>query len=257
MSSGHPLQIRMPNRSSQIALFDLDGTLSLPRQQCGREMLSFLAELRKVALVGIVSGSDLVKINEQLGCSAFQVADYVFSENGVQGFLDGQPIISKSISKELGEDALKELINFVLHYIADLDIPIKRGTFVEYRKGMLNFSPIGRNCSLEERLAFFEMDKREGVRTKMAEILTKKFADRLNLQFSIGGQISIDCFVKGWDKRFCLQHFNPQTTKIHFFGDRTEPGGNDYEIYTDERTMGHTVVSPEDTIAQCKTIFKL
>lgn len=34
-----------------------------------------------------------------------------------------------------GEDKLKVFINFVLHYIADLDIPIKRGTFVEFRNG--------------------------------------------------------------------------------------------------------------------------
>ena len=36
-----------------------------------------------------------------------------------------------------GEDRLKQFINFVLHYIADLDIPIKRGTFIEFRNGML------------------------------------------------------------------------------------------------------------------------
>jgi phosphomannomutase len=41
----------------------------------------------------------------------------------------------------------QKLINFCLHYMADLDIPIKRGTFVEFRNGMLNVSPIGRNCS--------------------------------------------------------------------------------------------------------------
>lgn len=47
----------------------------------------------------------------------------------------------------------QEFINFVLHYIADLDIPIKRGTFIEFRNGMLNVSPIGRNCRCGWRLA--------------------------------------------------------------------------------------------------------
>lgn len=42
------------------------------------------------------------------------------------------------------EGQLKRLISFILHYIADLDIPIKRGTFIEFRTGMLNVSPIGR-----------------------------------------------------------------------------------------------------------------
>ena len=52
----------------------------------------------------------------------------------------------------------------MLHYIADLDIPIKRGTFIEFRNGMLNISPIGRNCSQEERDEFERYDKGAGVR---------------------------------------------------------------------------------------------
>jgi hypothetical protein len=34
-----------------------------------------------------------------------------------------------------GEDKLKKLLNFLLIYIANLDIPIKRGTFIEFRNG--------------------------------------------------------------------------------------------------------------------------
>jgi phosphomannomutase len=32
-------------------------------------------------------------------------------------------------------------------------------------------------------------------------------------------------------------------------------GGNDYEIFTSERTIGHTVTSPEDTRSQCTALF--
>ncbi len=65
----------------------------------------------------------------------------------------------------MGEDNLKKLINFSLKYIANLDIPIKRGTFLEYRNGMMNISPIGRNCSKDERNAFEEYDKTANIRT--------------------------------------------------------------------------------------------
>ena len=34
-----------------------------------------------------------------------------------------------------------------------------RGTFIEFRSGMLNVSPIGRNCSQEERDDFEKYDK--------------------------------------------------------------------------------------------------
>jgi len=37
---------------------------------------------------------------------------------------------------------------------------------------------------------------------------------------------------------------------IHFFGDKTAAGGNDHEIFSDDRTVGHTVTSPNDTQQQ-------
>ena len=70
----------------------------------------------------------------------------------------------QSLKKHLGEAKLKELINFILHYIADLDIPIKRGTFIEFRNGMLNVSCIGRNCSQEERDEYEQYDLKNGIR---------------------------------------------------------------------------------------------
>lgn len=88
--------------------------------------------------------------------------DYAFAENGLTAYKMGQVLPSQSFIKWLGEDKYKPLVNFILHYIADLDIPIKRsvrpfcgfssnvpysGTFVEFRNGMINVSPIGRNAS--------------------------------------------------------------------------------------------------------------
>lgn len=35
----------------------------------------------------------------------------------------------------------------------------------------------------------------------------------------------------------------------------TAQGGNDYEIYESELTIGHTVTSPEDTRKQCTELF--
>ena len=36
---------------------------------------------------------------------------------------------------------------------------LSRGTFVEFRSGLINISPIGRNCSREERNEFEKYDK--------------------------------------------------------------------------------------------------
>ena len=139
-------------------------------------------------------------------------------------------------------------MNYVLHYIADLDIPIKRGTFIEFRNGMLNVSPIGRNCSQEERDEFEIYDKKHGIRETLVKVLKERF-DEYDLTYSIGGQISFDVFPRGWDKTYCLQYvLKDGFDTIHFFGDKTYPGGNDYEIFSSEQTIGHTVTSPEDTM---------
>lgn len=236
-----------------IALFDVDGTLTVPRNVISQKMLEFMKELRKVVTVGVVGGSDLCKISEQLGKSVISDYDYVFAENGLVAYKNGELVGTQSLKSLLGNDKLKEFINFTLHYIADLDIPIKRGTFIEFRSGMLNVSPIGRNCSQEERDEFEKYDKVHNVRSKMVAILREKFA-HLNLTFSIGGQISFDVFPQGWDKTYCLRYLD-NFQEIHFFGDKTYKGGNDHEIYESERTVGHTVSSPEDTAEQCRSLF--
>ena len=93
-----------------------------------------------------------------------ELFDYTFSENGLMAHKGTELLAVQSLKDFLGEERIQEFINYVLHYIADLKIPVKRGTFIEFRNGMLNVSPIGRNCSQEERDAFEEYDKTANVR---------------------------------------------------------------------------------------------
>jgi phosphomannomutase len=222
------------------------------------EVIRFLADLRGKITIGFVGGSDLKKQLEQLGPNVLDMFDYCFSENGLTAYKDGQLIGQQSFAKFLGEENLTRVLDWTLHYLSTIKIPVKRGTFIEFRAGMLNISPIGRNCSQEERDAFEKYDETAGVRKAMVAAMKAEFAD-LGLTFSIGGQISFDVFPSGWDKRFCLQFVTPPTVpgfdEIHFFGDKTMVGGNDLEIFEDPRTIGHTVTSPEDTMQQCKDIF--
>lgn len=177
---------------------------------------------------------------------------------------NGEALPSNSFIRWIGEDQYKDLVNFCLHYVADLDIPIKRGTFVEFRNGMINVSPIGRNATAAERDQYEAYDKEHKVRERFVEKLRERFA-HLGLTFSIGGQISFDVFPAGWDKTYCLQHLENEAKKtggiayttVHFFGDKTFKGGNDYEIYSDPRTQGHTVSGPEDTMEQLQKLFDL
>ncbi|KAI0466962.1 eukaryotic phosphomannomutase [Xylaria cf. heliscus] len=248
-----------------IVLFDVDGTLSPARRSATPEVLATLAALRQKVAIGYVGGSDLSKQQEQLGSADRPVTtmfDFSFSENGLTAWKLGQELPSTSFIQWIGEAQYKELVNFILHYIADLDIPVKRGTFVEFRNGMINVSPIGRNANLQERLAFEKYDLEHGVRPAFIEKLKERFQN-LDLTYSIGGQLSFDVFPTGWDKTYCLRHLEAEAKKpggieyktIHFFGDKTFKGGNDWEIYTDERVTGHSVKDPDDTRRILKELF--
>ncbi|CAE6421129.1 unnamed protein product [Rhizoctonia solani] len=233
----------------KLVLFDVDGTLSLARQSATQEMMDLLREVRKKVVIGFVGGSDFVKISEQLtvgGVKAIDAFDYGFAENGLIAYRTGKQLASQSFIGWVGEEKYKKLVNFILHYVADIDIPIKRGTFVEFRNGMINVSPIGRNATAY---------RVHGIRKKFVDTLKEKFAD-YGLTFSIGGQISFDVFPTGWDKTYALRYVeNEGFEEIHFFGDKTYEGGNDYEIYSDPRTVGHSVTSPEETMRILRELF--
>ncbi|XP_072337382.1 phosphomannomutase 2 [Scyliorhinus torazame] len=238
-----------------LCLFDVDGTLTEARQKITPDMAEFTERLREKVKVGVVGGSDFAKIKEQLGDEVVSSFDYVFAENGLVAYKAGKFLAKQSIQSCVGEEVLQDLINYCLNYMAKIKLPKKRGTFIEFRNGMLNISPIGRNCSQEERIEFFELDKKEKIRENFVADLRREFAGRF-LTFSIGGQISFDVFPEGWDKRYCLGLLESDNYKtIHFFGDKTSPGGNDYEIFSDARTIGHSVTSPDDTRRICDELF--
>ncbi|KAJ2963144.1 hypothetical protein NQZ79_g1892 [Umbelopsis isabellina] len=240
-----------------ICLFDVDGTLSPARLSMSDEMRALLQKLRKEVVIGFVGGSDFSKQYEQLGPTVLEDFDYCFSENGLTAYRLGKPLASQSFIKWIGDEEYNKLVNYILRYIADMDIPKKRdsGTFIEFRNGMINVSPIGRNCSQEERIEFNKLDETKGYRTKFVQDLRANFS-HLDLTFSIGGQISFDVFPTGWDKTYCLRHIKDEGFKnVHFFGDKTYEGGNDYEIYSHPEVIGHSVKDPQETMKTLNELF--
>jgi len=141
------------------------------------EMMQFMMSLSEKITVGIVGGSDLPKQEEQLGEGIAKVFPYNFSQNGLVAYKNGELQEIQTISKHLGEDNIRRIVNWTLKYLADIDIPVKRGTFIEFRSGMMNISPIGRNCSREERNDYEKFDLERNIRKNMVAAMKKEFAD--------------------------------------------------------------------------------
>jgi phosphomannomutase len=143
-------------------------------------MLALLSALRQKVAIGYVGGSDLKKQQEQLGSDSINVTslfDFCFPENGLGAFRLGEPLASASFIGWLGEEKYKTLAKFCLKYIAELDLPVMRGTFVEFRNGMINVSPVGRNASNDERAQYEKFDLEHNIRKKFVEALKAEFPD--------------------------------------------------------------------------------
>ena len=249
-----------------LILFDVDGTLTESRRTVKDNMLDTLKKLKDIENlhIGIVGGSNLEKQKEQLHEENLKLFKWVFSENGLVAFKDNEQFHSQNIREKLGDKAFVNLINSSLFHLSNINIPIKTGTFIETRTGMINLCPIGRICTQEERNEFNAQDNEHHYRENLVNKLKSTWVEYqktnpevCNLTFSIGGQISIDVFPEGWDKTYCLQFVEDKYERILFFGDKTDKGGNDYEIYSSNKTESYKVINPEDTIEKLTKLFNL
>ena len=260
-----------------LILFDVDGTLAVPAQKADAAIVDMFRRLRERGyLVGIVGAGDFEKQEGQLGGPGLRRRlDFCFSENGVHAFRGEQLLHCKSIVEQLGEARWRQFedgLNALLARVAsEAEVLLQqaagpsarlgaRGTFLERRMCTCNVCVIGRTPALSkaERAAFDAVDKQAGLRARVLEELMRTYGPTTPyaLNFSIGGQIGIDCAPCGWDKTFCMQ-FLPEAefSTIHFFGDKTEPGGGDHELYEHPRTIGHAVSSPEHTLQLVESLF--
>lgn len=128
-------------REEILLLFDVDNTLTLPRSVVDVEFEKFLYDkIKPLAKIAIVTGANIEKMYEQLnGKKILNEFDYIFPENGIVHIEDGIEVQKSSFSEKIGEEILTKFINFTLRYIADLELPFKRGTFIEYRNGKIKF----------------------------------------------------------------------------------------------------------------------
>lgn len=241
---------------NKLLLFDVDGTLTIPRNKIKSNIIDFLILLSSLPNItlGIISGSDYQKIKEQLGENVLNLFDYICTENGLVSFYKNKIIHSNSIIKEIGDFKYNLLINDIFLLMSKINLPIKRGNFIELRTGMINISPIGRSCTQQERDDFYQLDLQYQYRKFLVDNLK---INHPYLEFVIGGQISIDIFPIGWNKTYCLNIIDYNKYNIYFIGDRMEVGGNDYELSKCDKIIPINVLNPNDMVSKIKHLLNL
>ena len=87
-----------------LALFDVDQTLTIARSEISKNMKETLKAMTNKGIhFGIVSGSDLPKITEQLNEEIVKNAHWCFAQNGLQAFKNGTKFSEQSFESHIGK----------------------------------------------------------------------------------------------------------------------------------------------------------
>tara|TARA_R110002124_G_scaffold77130_3_gene206473 strand:+ start:1666 stop:2397 length:732 start_codon:yes stop_codon:yes gene_type:complete len=209
----------------RIFVFDIDGTLTPARQKMTDKFYSFFSHFCRKNEIYLVTGSDYNKILQQVPEDILDFAAGVFTCSGNQYWEKGTLIHEKEFIVP------EKLLSFLGQKIKYSNSPTKTGNHIEIRSGMVNFSTVGRNCTQEQRENYYYWDGEHGERKLLKERIMYMFPE---LDCAIGGQISIDIYPMGCDKSQAISYIKEKhdNTPITFFGDRLEPGGNDFPVYS-------------------------
>lgn len=253
-----------------IVLFDMDCTLTPARKSIESDMISKLTELLTKTKVGIVTGSGLNYLQQQMsrlwdGINTPNLDNLIlYPCNGTQRWewqnnkWENTHVVD--MFDEVGVAAWMNLITSVLGLqnkcVNDATM-LKNfpamGHFTSNRVSLLNWCPIGRDSNHDIRARFEALDAENNIRVRL-----KKDLDRMiegnseskgKFKTALGGKTSIDIYPVGWDKSYVLRFHDAKDT--WFVGDRCFPGGNDYELYLRVNEDGHgayETTGPDNTI---------
>jgi len=229
-------------------IFDIDGTLTKPRQKMTEDLRLEFSKLMTDKKYYLATGSDIQKVYDQLprdiidkSSGLFACLGNVFYEPLNENALKRTYIIEHKWDSNLLMDCEK--------FVRNRSYPHKFGRHIEKRPGMMNVSCVGRGANLEEREAYFLWDKEEKQRELFVKFINETFE---NYEASIGGVISVDICPKGKNKSQILDHIEGD---VIFFGDKISYGNDkplSDRIKEDSRGTSIEVETPDDLLEQIK-----
>jgi hydroxymethylpyrimidine pyrophosphatase-like HAD family hydrolase len=235
-------------------VFDIDNTLTPPREALDREMARRLGELARP--FALAAGSDLGLLMSQffepLHAHGYRGEFDAFICNGASRYrcrsgaeLSVTPVDEFSLERHLGKQRFAALSALLDEMLADprfalpASVPIVGPRLVD-RQAMINIAPSGRQRGAlsaearESREQFVRFDESTGYRARLMPVLRAALDERLpgnDLLLTLGGQTSFDLVVRGRDKSFAVRSLLAEgATHVTYVGDALFPGGNDAAV---------------------------
>ena len=204
-------------------IFDVDGTLTPSRGFIDEEFLKWFLDFVSKEKVYLATGSDAPKTIEQIGEELFNKVEKVYN-------CSGNSVWKKGINIYNNKWTLPTLpFKFLEQKLSQSEFKLRTGTHFDARPGLLNYSIIGRGCDKEQRKEYVEYDERTKERWVIAREFNELFLESENIVAQVAGETGLDIMPIGKGKQQILENFQIDDIII-FFGDKTKPGGNDYDI---------------------------
>ena len=259
-----------------LLLFDVDGTIAESSKKITHKTKNMISSLMKIGIhVGIVGGGKMDKIIDQLdgltihhyfsecGCVYYKTintTDYTTncivrssSSGSNPQYHNIQQIYIKNIREHILYPKINTLVKYALSFLSKVDYQIS-GHFVDLRNGIIYISLIGMNATNEERQIFMDLDAIHKFKLHLLSSLQHK-AEELdiinNVEIVEGGSVGIAIYPKEYNKVQVLEHLASNYNEIHYFGDKYEKEGNDYQLLTHSGVIGH----PVDTVSKTEQIL--
>lgn len=203
-----------------LYLFDVDGVLCDRGQKIEPEFKEWFLNWTTNKNFYYLTGSGREKTIDQLGydlVTKTRISYHCMSNNI---WIDDREVCINQFT--LKTDELK----FLEEYVKNSPFNTKTGNHIDFRKGSINFSVVGKNANESARKSYKLYDNIHKDRETFIKLFTAKFP---RFEAYKGGDVSIDICLHGCNKSQVLTLLPPYD-KIFFFGDRCKTGGIDFPL---------------------------
>lgn len=203
-------------------VFDVDGTLTPSRMIIDPTFKKFFLDFSHRNKCYLVTGSDYEKTVQQIGKEICESVITCWN-------CSGNSIWKKGVEVYRSSWTLPEYINdWLKARLKESKFSLRTGKHIEQRPGLVNFSIVGRNCTLGERIMYCQWDQEHDERKQIAKEFNIAFNnDDSGVIAQVAGETGLDIVPIGADKsQVEISLFGPTT----FFGDKMQLGGNDYPL---------------------------
>ena len=238
----------------KVLAFDIDQTLNIAKTPITDETAGILAECLNYFEICPISGQKFDQFLIQIVNRLIEVAEvtpaqlmhlHLFVAQGTQ-YYRYNPLANNNDGASYDEKNWEEVYSFPLtkNEVQIISQAIEAAAkelgfwesdklqaddqIIENRLSQVTFSALGQKAGTKEKYAWDPDCKKRQKIAKRAKELAPDFT------FEIGGTTSINAAKPGMNKAFGMTHMMDELKvsrdEILYFGDMTQPGGNDYPV---------------------------